>query len=100
LLCFQNRDGEGIVPWDSAAFYPSTVESHLCVGDVHVQMILPELATNCAFYLRQSPVFVKLEQKRVRLGEAAKVPGWRLPVLLRRLLPQVIQMSGLQNSGP
>ena len=84
----------------AAAFYPSTVERHFCVGGVHAQMILPKLATDCVFYLRQSPVFVELEQERVCLGEAPKIPGWCLPVLLWRLLPQVIQISGLQDGCP
>jgi len=75
-------------------------KSHFCVGGVHVQMILPKLAADGVFYLRQGPVFVELDQERVCLGEAPKVPGWCLPVLLWCLLPQVVKISGLQNSGP
>ena len=63
-------------------------------------MILPKLATDGVFYLCQGAIFVKLEEERVSLGEAPKIPGWCLPVLLWRLLPHAIQMSRLQDGGP
>jgi hypothetical protein len=49
FLCLQNRDREGIVAWDSAAFHPNIVEGHLRVGGVHVEMIFPKLTADGVF---------------------------------------------------
>jgi hypothetical protein len=52
------------------------------------------------FNLRQSPVFVAAEEEWMCLDKAAKVPRRCLPILLLRLLPQTVQVRGLQNGCP
>jgi hypothetical protein len=42
FLCFQHRDGEGVIARNSPALHPNAIESHLGVGRLHVQMICPE----------------------------------------------------------
>lgn len=99
FLCFQHRDGEGVIARDSPALHPNAIESHLGVGRLHVQMICPERPANRSFYFEQSPVFVQMDKERMCLRETPKVPRWRLPLLFRAF-SQVVQMRGLENSGP
>src|SRR5580704_4406338 len=45
----------------------------------------PEVPANRLFYFDQSPVFVQIDQERMCLSEAPKVPRWCLPLVFRPL---------------
>jgi hypothetical protein len=59
----------------------------------------PEVPANRLFYFDQSPVFVQIDQERMCLSEAPKVPRWCLPLVFRPF-PQAIETGGLKNSSP